>query len=52
MGLANKSVVLYGSIKVGKRWKLRPVDEDSSHFSKGPFYVCWYSITCHFLEFP
>jgi hypothetical protein len=42
MGLANKSVVLYQSIKIGKTWKLRPVDEDSSRFSSGPFYVSWY----------
>ena len=42
MGLANKSVVLYESIKVGKKWVLCPVDEDSSHFSDGPFYVSWY----------
>jgi integrase len=42
MGLANKSVVLYESIKVGKKWVFCPVDEDSSHFSNGPFYVSWY----------
>jgi integrase len=42
MGLANKQVVLYQSIKIGKKWILCPVDEDSSHFSKGPFYVSWY----------
>lgn len=42
MGLANKSVVLYQSIKVGTKWILCPVDEDSSHFPKGPFYVSWY----------
>lgn len=42
MGLANKSVVLYQSIKIGKKWTLRPVDEDSSHFSEGTFYVSWY----------
>ena len=42
MGLANKSVVLYENIKVGKKWVLCPVDEDSSHFSDGPFYVSWY----------
>ena len=42
MGLANKSVVLYQSIKIGSKWILCPVDEDSSHFSKGPFYVSWY----------
>jgi hypothetical protein len=42
MGLANKSVVLYQSIKIGKKWTFRPVDEDSSHFSEGPFYVSWY----------
>ena len=42
MGLANKSVVLYQSVKVGSKWILSPVDEDSSHFSKGPFYVTWY----------
>jgi integrase len=42
MGLANKSVILYESIKIGTKWKLRPVDEDSSHFSNGPFYVSWY----------
>jgi hypothetical protein len=42
MGLANKSVVLYESIKVGKRWYFRAVDEDASHFSNGPFYVSWY----------
>jgi len=42
MGLANKSVILYESIKTGTKWKLRPVDEDSSHFSNGPFYVSWY----------
>lgn len=42
MGLANKSVVLYQSIKIGTKWKLRAVDEDSSHFSGGPFYVSWY----------
>ncbi len=42
MGVANKSVVLYESIKVGKRWHLRAVDEDASHFSDGPFYVSWY----------
>lgn len=42
MGLANKSVVLYQSIKIGNKWTLCPVDEDSSHFSKGPFYVSWY----------
>lgn len=45
MGLANKSVVLYQSIKVGKTWKLRPIDEDSSRFSNGPFYVSWYDGT-------
>jgi hypothetical protein len=32
MGLANKSVVLYESIKVGKKWRFRAVDEDASHF--------------------
>lgn len=37
MGLANKSVVPYQSIKIGQKWTLRPVDEDSSHFSDGPF---------------
>jgi hypothetical protein len=37
MGLANRSVVLYESVKIGKKWKFRPVDEDSSHFSDGPF---------------
>jgi hypothetical protein len=42
MGLANKSVILYESVKIGTKWKLRPVDEDSSHFSNGPFYVSWY----------
>lgn len=42
MGLANKSVVLYESIKVGKKWHFRAVDEDASHFSDGPFYVSWY----------
>jgi hypothetical protein len=42
MGLANESVLLYESIKDGKKWKLRPVDEDSSHFSNEPFYVRWY----------
>jgi hypothetical protein len=42
VGLANKSVVLYESIKVGKKWVFCPVDEDSSHFSDGPFYVSWY----------
>jgi len=42
MGLANKSVVLYQSIKIGKKWTLCPVDEDASHFSDGPFYVSWY----------
>ncbi len=42
MGLANKSGVLYESIKVGKRWYFRAVDEDASHFSNGPFYVSWY----------
>ena len=40
--MANKSVVLYQSIKIGNKWVLRPVDEDSSHFSVGPFYVGWY----------
>ena len=40
--MANKSVVLYQSIKVGKGWIFRAVDEDSSHFSDGPFYVSWY----------
>jgi hypothetical protein len=35
-------VVLYENIKVGKKWVLRPVDEGSSHFSDGPFYVSWY----------
>jgi len=35
MGLANKSVVLYQSIKIGKKWTLRLVDEDSSRFSEG-----------------
>ncbi len=39
MGLANKSVVLYESIKVGKKWYFRAVDEDASHFSDGPFYA-------------
>lgn len=42
MGLANKSVVLYQSIKIGSKWTLCPVDEDSTHFSEGPFYVSWY----------
>ncbi len=42
MGLANKSVVLYQSIKIGNKWTLYPVDEDSTHFSEGPFYVSWY----------
>jgi len=42
MGLANKSVVLYQSIKIENKWILCPADEDSSHFSKGPFYVSWY----------
>ena len=42
MGLANKSVVLYESIKVGKKWHFRPVDENASRFSDGPFYVSWY----------
>ena len=42
MGVANKSVVLYQSIKIGNKWVLRPVDEDSSYFSVGPFYVSWY----------
>jgi hypothetical protein len=42
MGLANKSVVLYQSIKVGKKWELRSVDVDCSHFLEGPFYVSWY----------
>jgi hypothetical protein len=32
MGLANKSVVLYESIKIGKKWKFCSVDEDSSRF--------------------
>ena len=41
MGLANKSVVLYESIKVGKKWVLCPVYEDPSHFSNGPYYVSW-----------
>jgi hypothetical protein len=40
--LANKSVVLYQSIKIGREWILRAVDEDSSHFSDGPFYISWY----------
>jgi hypothetical protein len=42
MGLANKSVVLYQSIKIGREWILRAVDEDSSHFTDGPFYISWY----------
>lgn len=42
MGLANKSVVLYQSIKIGSKWTFCPVDEDSSHFSDGPFYVSGY----------
>lgn len=42
MGLANKSVVLYQSIKIDRKWTLRAVDEDSSHFPDGPFYVSWY----------
>lgn len=42
MGLANKSVVLYQSIKIGRKWALRAVDEDSTRFSEGPFYVSWY----------
>jgi hypothetical protein len=42
MGLANKSVVLYPSIKIGKKWRFCPVDEDSSHFSDGQFYLSWY----------
>ena len=42
MGLANKSVVRYQSIKVGRKWIFCPVDEDSSHFSAGHFYVSLY----------
>ena len=42
MGLANKSVVLYESIKAGKKWHLRAVDKYPSHFSAGPFYVSRY----------
>lgn len=42
MGLANKSVVLYQSVKIRNEWRFRPVDEDSSHLSDGPFYVSWY----------
>ena len=42
MGLANTSVVLYQSLKIGVKWILCAVDEDSSHFSEGPFYVSWY----------
>jgi hypothetical protein len=51
MGLANKQVVLYQSIKIGKKWILCPVDEDSSHFSKGPFYVSWYDGKLHIARF-
>jgi len=40
--LANKSVVLYQSVKIGKKWKLRAVDEDATRFTVGPFYVSWY----------
>ncbi len=42
MGLANTSVVLYQSIKIGMKWILCAVDEDSTHFPGGPFYVSWY----------
>jgi hypothetical protein len=42
MGLTNRSVVLYRSIKFGKMWAFCPVDEDASHLSSGPFHVSWY----------
>ena len=42
MGLANKSVVLCQSIKIGRKWTLCAVDEDSARFSEGPFYISWH----------
>jgi hypothetical protein len=40
--LANKAVVVYQSIKVGTKWVFCALDEDSTHFCDGPFYVSWY----------
>lgn len=40
--MANKSVILFQSLKIGRRWVFRPVDEDSSRFPNGQFYVSWY----------
>ena len=40
--MANKSVVLYQSVKTRGKWSLRAVDEDSNRFDVGPFYVTWY----------
>jgi integrase len=42
MGLANKSVVLYQSIKIGNQWTFREVSGDLPRFSKWQLYVSWY----------
>jgi hypothetical protein len=42
MGLANKSVVLYQSIKIGNQWTFREVPGDLPKFSKWQLYVSWY----------
>ena len=50
--MANKSVVLYQSIKVRNKWILCPVDEDSSHFPRDIFYVRWYDGKKKQMELP
>lgn len=42
MGLANKSVVLYQSVKIKTEWKYQEVVDDLPKFSKTPLYVSWY----------
>jgi hypothetical protein len=37
MGLANKSVVLYEFIKIGRKWKFCPVDEDLAGYCPADF---------------
>lgn len=41
-GLANKSVVLYQSVKVKTKWTFQEVVDDLPEFSKAPLYVSWY----------
>ncbi|MGA2048762.1 MAG: tyrosine-type recombinase/integrase [Terracidiphilus sp.] len=42
MDMANRSVVLYQSVKIKNKWTLQEVVDDLPRFSKGPLFVTWY----------